>query len=34
VAVVLGVERVGTWRRVKEGSNECGAERRRWGCVL
>jgi hypothetical protein len=31
---VLGVGRLGTRRRVKEGSSECGAERRRWGCAL
>jgi hypothetical protein len=29
--VVLGVVRLGTQRRVKEGSSECVAERRRWG---
>jgi hypothetical protein len=33
-AVVLGVGRLGTQRRAKEGSSECGAERRRRGCVL
>jgi hypothetical protein len=33
-AVVLGVGRLGTRRRAKEGSSECGAERRRRGCVL
>jgi hypothetical protein len=33
-AVVLGVRRLGTWRRVKEGSRECGAERQRQGCIL
>jgi hypothetical protein len=31
VAVVLGVERLGTQRRAKEGSSECGAERPRRG---
>jgi hypothetical protein len=29
--VVLGVGRLLTRRRVKEGSSECGAERWRWG---
>jgi hypothetical protein len=29
--VVLGVERLGTQRRAKEGSSECGAERPRRG---
>jgi hypothetical protein len=29
--VVLGVGRLGTWRRAKEGSSECGAERQRRG---
>jgi hypothetical protein len=28
--MVLGVERLGTRKRAKEGSSECGAERRRW----
>jgi hypothetical protein len=32
--VVLTVGRLGTRRRVKEGSSECGAERQRRGCVL
>jgi hypothetical protein len=32
--VVLGVGRLGTRRRAKEGSSECGAERQRWGCIL
>jgi hypothetical protein len=31
---VLDVGRLGTRRRAKEGSSECGAKRRRWGCVL
>jgi hypothetical protein len=31
---VLGVGRLGTQRRVKEGSSECGAERRRRECIL
>jgi hypothetical protein len=31
VAVVLVIGRLGTRRRVKEGSSECGAERRRRG---
>jgi hypothetical protein len=31
--VVLGVRQLGTRRRAKEGSSECGAERRRWWCV-
>jgi hypothetical protein len=29
--VVLSVGRLGTWRRAKEGSSECGVERRRRG---
>jgi hypothetical protein len=29
--VVLGVVRLGTRRRAKEGSSECGVERRRQG---
>jgi hypothetical protein len=29
--VVLSVRRLGTRRRAKEGSSECGAERQRWG---
>jgi hypothetical protein len=33
-AVVLGVGRLGTRRRVKEGSSECGAERWRRGCFI
>jgi hypothetical protein len=33
-AVVLSVRQLGTQRRAKEGSSECGAERRRWGCIL
>jgi hypothetical protein len=32
--VVFSVGRLGTRRRAKEGSSECGAERRRRGCVL
>jgi hypothetical protein len=32
--VVVGVGQLGTWRRAKEGSRECGAERWRRGCVL
>jgi hypothetical protein len=31
VVVVLGVGRLGTQRRVKEGSIECGVERQRQG---
>jgi hypothetical protein len=34
VAVVFSVGRLGTRRRAKEGSSECGAERRRRGYVL
>jgi hypothetical protein len=34
VTVVLGVGQLGTQRRAKEGSNECGAERKRRGCIL
>jgi hypothetical protein len=34
VAVLLGVGRLGMQRKAKEGSSECGAERRRWGCIL
>jgi hypothetical protein len=34
VAVVLGVGRLGTQRREKEESSECGAERQRRGCIL
>jgi hypothetical protein len=34
VAVVLSVRQLGTQRRVKEGSSECGAERQRRGCIL
>jgi hypothetical protein len=33
-AVVLGVGRLWTQRRAKEGSSECGVEMQRQGCIL